>query len=194
MLGALLVALGYAILERNPTGTAGAPPTLDDSSVVRLYEEKRSGEMVEGVGIVERVLRDDEDGSRHQRFIVRLGSGLTLLVSHNIDLAPRVANLEPGDDVLFRGQYEWNDQGGVIHWTHDDPEGRRHGGWMEHEGVTYRQPNLPSAPVRRYIVVGGAPMQSCFATDPDRCRHADERDHGDGGVYVARAGARKAGG
>ena len=86
MLGALLVALGYAILERNPTGTAGAPPTLDDSSVVRLYEEKRSGEMVEGVGIVERVLRDDEDGSRHQRFIVRLGSGLTLLVSHNIDL------------------------------------------------------------------------------------------------------------
>ena len=51
MLGALLVALGYAILERNPTGTAGAPPTLDDSSVVRLYEEKRSGEMVEGVGI-----------------------------------------------------------------------------------------------------------------------------------------------
>ena len=101
MLGALLVALGYAILERNPTGPAGAQPTLDDSSVVRLYEEKRSGEMVEGVGIVERVLRDDEDGSRHQRFIVSLGSGLTLLVSHNIDLAPRVANLEPGDEVFF---------------------------------------------------------------------------------------------
>jgi len=137
-LGVLLVALGYAILERTSTGSAGALPTLDDSSIVRLYEEKRSGEMVEGVGIVERVLRDDEDGSRHQRFIVRLGSGQTLLVSHNIDLAPRVANLEPGDEVVFRGQYEWNDQGGVLHWTHHDPEGRRRGGWMEHEGATYR--------------------------------------------------------
>ena len=138
MLGALLVALGYAILERTSTGPVGVPPTLDDSRIVRLYEEQRSGEMVEGVGIVERVLRDDEDGSRHQRFIVRLGSGQTLLVSHNIDLAPRVANLEPGDEVLFRGQYEWNDRGGVIHWTHHDPDGRRQGGWMEHEGVTYR--------------------------------------------------------
>jgi hypothetical protein len=138
MLGALLVALGYAILERNPTGPAGAPPALDDSRIVRLYEEQRSGEMVEGVGIVERVLRDDEDGSRHQRFIVRLLSGQTLLVSHNIDLAPRVANLEPGDEVFFRGQYEWNSRGGVIHWTHHDPDGRRQGGWMEHEGVTYR--------------------------------------------------------
>ena len=62
----------------------------------------------------------------------------TLLVSHNIDLAPRVADLESGDEILFRGQYEWNERGGVLHWTHRDPDGRRPGGWLQHEGSTYR--------------------------------------------------------
>ena len=137
-LGVLLLALVYAILERNSTVLPGAVPARDDSRIVRLYEEKRSGEMVEGVGTVERVLRDDDDGSRHQRFIVRLVSGQTLLVSHNIDLAARIANLKEGDEVMFRGQYEWNDRGGVLHWTHHDPDGHRQGGWLEHEGATYR--------------------------------------------------------
>ena len=53
--------------------------------------------MAEGSGIVERVLRDDNDGSRHQRFILRIESGHTLLVSHNIDLASRLADPEAGD-------------------------------------------------------------------------------------------------
>ena len=93
--------------------------------------------MVEAVGAVSRLLPDDRDGSRHQRFLLRLEGGQTLLVAHNIDLAPRVP-LEPGDAVRFRGQYEWNDRGGVVHWTHHDPDGRRAGGWLEHDGRRYR--------------------------------------------------------
>jgi hypothetical protein len=49
-----------------------------------------------------------------------------------------VARLERGDEVRFRGQYEWNERGGVIHWTHHDPDGRRPGGWLRHDGATYR--------------------------------------------------------
>ena len=94
--------------------------------------------MVEGVGTVDRLLRDDLDGSRHQRFILSLSSGHTLLVSHNIDLASRIADLEEGDVVMFRGQYEWNDRGGILHWTHHDPDGRRQGGWLQHHDETYR--------------------------------------------------------
>lgn len=106
--------------------------------VEQLYEARQSGVMIESAGRVSRILPDDLEGSRHQRFIVRLQSGHTLLVSHNIDLAPRVANLAPGDEVSFRGQYEWNDRGGVVHWTHHDPDGRRAGGWLRHGGRTYR--------------------------------------------------------
>ena len=36
-------------------------------------------------------------------------------------------------------------------------------------------------------------LPDAFAADPDGRRHADGRDHGDGGVYVAGAGTGEAG-
>ena len=93
---------------------------------------------VEGRGKVIKILRDDDDGSRHQRFILELRSGQTLLVAHNIDLAERISSLQVGDDVAFYGEYEWSSKGGVIHWTHHDPEGRHVAGWLRHKGRTYK--------------------------------------------------------
>lgn len=119
-----------------------APPrdtTTDDgaATVQAHFEAGRSNVVVEVEGVVSRTLSDDNDGSRHQRFIVRLSNDQTLLVAHNIDLADRVP-LSVGDPVRVRGEYEWNEQGGVVHWTHHDPAGRRPGGWVEHEGRRYR--------------------------------------------------------
>ena len=136
-LGTLVLAAAYSAIERYSEFLPW-PPLQNDSGIARLDQEERSGKMVEGAGTVERLLHDDNDDSRHQRFILRLGSGQSLLVSHNIDLAPRVAQLEEGDHIAFRGQYEWNDRGGVLHWTHRDPDGHRQGGWLQHRGVTYR--------------------------------------------------------
>ena len=98
----------------------------------------RAGQQVRGSGTVTRILSDDNEGSRHQRFILRLSSGQTLLVAHNIDLAPRVSSLRAGDTVAFYGEYETNSQGGVIHWTHHDPQGRHAEGWLEHKGQRYQ--------------------------------------------------------
>ena len=106
--------------------------------IEQLYSERRSGEVVEGVGIVSKLLSDDRKGSQHQRFLLRLDSGHSLLVSHNIDLAPRIESLRVGDEVRFRGQYEWNERGGVVHWTHHDPAGERPGGWLRHASRTYQ--------------------------------------------------------
>ena len=88
--------------------------------------------------MVVRILPDDNDGSRHQRFILRTASGQTLLIAHNIDLAPRISDLRKGDRVEFYGVYEWNDRGGVIHWTHHDPQGSHTPGWLRHKGRTYQ--------------------------------------------------------
>ncbi len=74
--------------------------------------------------------------ARGKRFVVRLAAGRTLLVSHNVDLASRVP-VETGDAVTVRGQYEWNEQGGMVHWTHDDPNGRHSAGWVRHAGRSY---------------------------------------------------------
>ena len=47
------------------------------------------------------LLKDDNEGSRHQKFILELSTGQTVLVAHNIDLAPRIQNIQKGDQVEF---------------------------------------------------------------------------------------------
>lgn len=110
----------------------------DNSAIVAAYEDRRSGVLVQGQGMVSRVLADDNEGSRHQRFVLSIDNQHTVLVAHNIDLAPRVSGLKVGDSVEFQGQYEWNERGGVIHWTHHDPQGNHPGGWLKVAGQTYQ--------------------------------------------------------
>ena len=106
--------------------------------MLHAYKSQLSNIIVEDVmGRVDKLLTDDLEGSRHQRFIMRMESGHTLLVVHNIDLAPRLNKLREGDRVSVKGEYEWNDRGGLIHWTHRDPNSRHEDGWIIHENVRY---------------------------------------------------------
>lgn len=109
-----------------------------DSTIGAAFKNRQSDIQVRGQGTVLKVLPDDLDGSRHQRIIVELDSGQSLLIAHNIDLAPRVIGLDKGDTVEFYGEYEWNSKGGVLHWTHHDPNNRHTGGWLKHNGQTYQ--------------------------------------------------------
>ena len=81
-------------------------------------------------------MRDAADGGDHQRFIIDIGDGRTLLIAHNIDLAERVP-VGLGDRVYVRGLYEWNDLGGLVHWTHDDPQNVEEGGWVRYRRRVY---------------------------------------------------------
>jgi hypothetical protein len=91
---------------------------------------------VESAGTVFKILPDDTEGDRHQRFLVRLAGGNTILIAHNIDLAARVP-VHEGEDIRFKGEYIWNDQGGVVHWTHHDPRKRHAPGWIEINGKRF---------------------------------------------------------
>jgi hypothetical protein len=108
-----------------------------DAILAAAFRDRAAGLQVQGRGTVVRLLADDADGDRHQRFVIRLESGQTLLVAHNIDVAPRVEGLAVGDGVAFRGVYEWSEQGGTVHWTHRDPDGRHADGWLRHDAKTY---------------------------------------------------------
>jgi len=110
---------------------ASSAPLVGDGAIGHAFSSHASGVEVQGSGIVDRLLPDDTEGARHQRFIVRLGSGQTLLISHNVDIAPRLTPLRVGDKVYFRGEYVWNDQGGIVHWTHHDPSGHHQPGWLK---------------------------------------------------------------
>ena len=120
------------------SGQNGGAAVDDDSQIGRAFKNRTSNVQVEGGGVVTRILEDDLAGSRHQRFIVRLGSGQTVLIAHNIDIAPRVAGLKEGDSVRFYGECVWNAECGKVHWTHRDPNGRHVAGWIKHNGRTYQ--------------------------------------------------------
>lgn len=125
---------GHAIQLSVPNGGA----VSGESPAERAFKDKKSKVQVEDEGVAIRLLADDNEGSRHQRFIVRLASGQTVLIVHNIDVAPRVAALKKGDGVRFYGEYMWNEQGGLVHWTHHDPKGRHPHGWLKHAGRIYQ--------------------------------------------------------
>jgi uncharacterized protein DUF3465 len=118
--------------------SASTTVTSAGDALATAFANHRSNVQVQGGGSVTKVLSDDNEGSRHQRFIVRLASGQTVLIAHNIDLAGRVSSLKPGDPVEFYGEYEWNERGGVVHWTHRDPQHSHADGWIKHNGHTYQ--------------------------------------------------------
>jgi hypothetical protein len=112
--------------------------STSDLSLEEAFKNKRSEIQVGGSGKVIKILPDDTQGSRHQKFIIKLNSGQTLLIAHNIDIALRISDLNIGDHINFYGEYEWNSKGGVVHWTHHDPSGHHEGGWLNHSGKMYQ--------------------------------------------------------
>jgi len=127
---------GHAATVSHDVSPAGQDAS--DAVLEHAFAHRIGKLQVAGQGTVVKRLPDDTHGSRHQRFILRLASGRTLLVAHNIDLAGRVEALQVGDTVAFYGEYEWNPKGGVIHWTHHDPQGRHVPGWIKHGGQVYQ--------------------------------------------------------
>jgi hypothetical protein len=113
-------------------------PAINNPILNQAFASGASNVQLQGYGVVKKVLSDDYEGDRHQRFILDVGGNHTILVAHNIDLAPRIPSIREGDSVEFFGEYEWKPQGGVIHWTHRDPRRRHVPGWLNHNGRVYQ--------------------------------------------------------
>lgn len=113
----------------------------DNSKIAHAFVQQKSDLQVLGCGTVIKTLADDNDGSRHQKFLVALSHVTpkqTILIAHNIDLAPKITELKQGDQVQFYGEYEYNPKGGVVHWTHHDPSARHQNGWIKWQGQTFQ--------------------------------------------------------
>lgn len=134
----LAVAIGVDRLAPTGGGPGGSDISGAKTAIADAFREHASNRAVQGQGEVVAVLADDTRGSQHQRFILGLAGGHTLLIAHNIDIARRIPDLQPGDRIRFKGVYEWNPKGGVVHWTHRDPGGRHPGGWLRRADAVYR--------------------------------------------------------
>lgn len=123
--------------EQKPAAKPGKPDDGGAAKVKKLFETGTSNTVVDVYGKVDRILADDNEGSKHQKFILKLRDGHTVLVAHNIDLTDRVP-IKVGDEVHLKGEFEYDERGGVIHWTHRDPQRRHEAGFIEHLGKRYQ--------------------------------------------------------
>lgn len=134
ILGSVLLFFNQEFISRVTTNSEFS----NENVLADAYKQHLSNKQVKGEGKVQLILSDDNEGSRHQRFLLMMDDGQTVLIAHNIDLAPRIKSLKIGDIVTFSGEYEWNAKGGLVHWTHHDPAGRHQGGWLLHKGKKYQ--------------------------------------------------------
>jgi hypothetical protein len=126
-----------ALTDITESGSINAQSLTDLAVLTEAFDHQYSNIQVKQTGTIIKILPDDTNGSRHQRFIVRLNSGQSMLIAHNIDLAPRVEGTKEGSTISFYGEYEWNSKGGAIHWTHHNPQGQHEHGWLIHDGRRY---------------------------------------------------------
>jgi uncharacterized lipoprotein YajG len=110
---------------------------MDAGAIVEAFGARRNLPQVQGSGVVEKVLKDDTKGLKHQKFLLKVSDNITILIAHNIDLAPRVADIQAGDVVEYKGEYIYTPKGGTVHWTHKDPRGHHEAGFLKHNGKTY---------------------------------------------------------
>jgi hypothetical protein len=149
---AILTRIGFAVLLTLALSACKEPTEASELNLVpvqqlaeqplnagieQAFAQKKSDVQVSGQGVVVKLLPDDNKGSQHQKFLVKINESQTLLFAHNIDLASRLP-LQVGDEVTFSGEYVYNPKGGIVHWTHLDPQGHHPAGWVMLHGRKYQ--------------------------------------------------------
>ncbi|WP_155723962.1 DUF3465 domain-containing protein [Bdellovibrio bacteriovorus] len=108
-----------------------------DADIVRAVNDQRRVDFVEGGSmVVVKVLPDDNQGLAHQKWTVRLSNGKNMQAVYNSDMCPRVP-VKVGDVIAMGGQFIWTNKGGLLHWLHHDPRGKRPDGYVYVNGKFY---------------------------------------------------------
>lgn len=116
------------------------PPTgqlENDREIISALQNRRRVNFVKGMNlVVVKLLPDDRQGLPHQKFVVKVSSGAEVLIVSNLDLCQHI-DLKIGQQVGVAGEFIWTNTGGLIHWTHRDPQHRRPDGYITANGQTY---------------------------------------------------------
>jgi hypothetical protein len=137
----VLGTLTVGFLALLPLGCASQTQSLklgspSDGEVLEAQAEHARKHEVTVTAPVSKLLPDDTEGIPHERFLIRLSNGSTVLVAHDTARAPRVP-VQAGDTITIHGEYIWNEKGGVLHWTHHSDTPYHPGGWIELNGRHY---------------------------------------------------------
>ena len=143
---ASLSACSSPLVEVSPPGPAiergdikQSPSEIvgDDAQVIQAQANQAHKVEVLFSARVKKLLPDDTKGLPHQRFLLELSNGSTVLIAHDTKYAPSVP-IQAGDLLTVKGEYIWNKRGGVVHWTHRSDTPRHEGGFIDFQGTKYQ--------------------------------------------------------
>jgi len=121
----------------NLTNQANVATALDDKEALNAQADHAIKREITVEARVKKLLATDTEGLPHQKFLIELSNGSTILIAHDLKYAPAVP-IKAGDVLRIRGEYIWNSLGGLIHWTHHSDTPRHDSGWIEFNGERYQ--------------------------------------------------------
>lgn len=107
-----------------------------DAEAIRAQNQQLIKVPITVTAPVKKMLRYDDRGVPHEKFLLQLSNGSTILVAHNTQMAPFVP-IQAGDIVTVSGEFIWNAKGGLIHWTHHTDTPKHAGGYIDFNGKRY---------------------------------------------------------
>jgi hypothetical protein len=110
----------------------------DNKLFTRAWQQRLSGVQLSLEGKISRVFSSMETEAGQQKFSLQLAQGQVVTVIHDVRLGSAIEDLAEGEIIEVFGEYQWAPDGGVIHWTHRDPEGNRQAGWVRYKDRLYR--------------------------------------------------------
>lgn len=140
----------FCLINISAFATNGDHPgeVFNDTELVQATESQRNAFYIEAGNLtVTKILPDDTSGLPHQKWQTRLSNGKVVTIVYNSDMGDRVP-VEIGDKFSVGGQYIYYPNGGVVHWLHDDPRGRRPDGYVFLNGIIYGDTDHEDTPVR----------------------------------------------
>jgi hypothetical protein len=93
-----------------------------------MFKRHQSAQWVTLSGVIQRRLNDTYGRFQHQRFILGCAKGLHVLVVNDVSVGQRVP-IVARSRITVRGQYVWDSQGGLVHFTHH-ADGGETSGWI----------------------------------------------------------------
>lgn len=109
----------------------------DDKALVQALKNQRRAHFIQAANLtVSRLLEDDNDGLRHQKWVAKTSVGQSVTIVYNVDMGIRVP-LQVGDKFAVGGEFIWTKTGGLLHWVHEDPRDKRPDGYVYVDGVIY---------------------------------------------------------
>ena len=118
------------------SGQSSPAQSIDQSQLLQAQAARARKVELMFSARVKKILPDDTKGLPHQRLLLDVENGSTVLLAHDIKYAPKVP-VQVGDVIVVKGEYVWNRKGGVVHWTHRSDTPRHEGGYIEFSGQRY---------------------------------------------------------